>query len=88
MNKIHILDTTLRDGGYCNEWRFGFENTKKIIDGLIEANVEIIECGFITNKVPHNPDVTKFNNLEQIAAIIPKNREGKIFVAMIILLKE
>ena len=82
MNKIHILDSTLRDGGYCNEWRFGFENTKKIIDGLVEANVEIIECGFITNKVTHDPDVTKFNNLEQIAAIIPKNREGKIFVAM------
>lgn len=82
MNKIHILDCTLRDGGYCNDWQFGFENTKKIIDGLVEANVEIIECGFITNKVTYDPDVTKFTTMDQIAAVIPENREGKIFVAM------
>ena len=82
MNKVHILDCTLRDGGYCNEWQFGFDNTKKIICGLVEANVEIIECGFISNKVEYNSDVTKFTNVEQISAVIPKNRENKIFVAM------
>lgn len=82
MNNIHILDCTLRDGGYCNEWRFGFDNARKITNGLVESNVEIIECGFITNKSVYNPDVTKFNTLEQAAMIIPKNREGKIFVAM------
>lgn len=82
MNKVHILDCTLRDGGYCNEWKFGFGNVKKIVDGLVEANVEIIECGFITNKVEYDPDVTKFTNVEQIAAIIPPNRGNKIFVAM------
>lgn len=83
MNKVHILDCTLRDGGYCNEWQFGFENAKKIIAGLVEANVEIIECGFITNKVEYSPDVTKFTTVEEVANIIPKNRGGKIFVAMI-----
>ena len=82
MNNIHILDCTLRDGGYCNEWRFGFENARKITNGLVESNVEIIECGFITNKSIYDPEVTKFNTLEQIAKIIPENREGKIFVAM------
>ena len=41
MNNIQILDCTLRDGGYCNEWRFGFENAKKITQGLLEANIEI-----------------------------------------------
>lgn len=82
MNKVHILDCTLRDGGYCNEWRFGFENAKKIIDGLVEANVEIVECGFITNRVEYDTDVTKFNTIDQLAAVIPSNREGKIFVAM------
>ena len=38
MNKVHILDCTLRDGGYCNEWRFGFDNIRKITSGLVEAN--------------------------------------------------
>lgn len=82
MNNIHILDCTLRDGGYCNEWRFGFENARKITHGLQEAGIEIIECGFITNRVSYNPDVTKFTTIDEVAKIIPENREGKIFVSM------
>ena len=82
MNNIHILDCTLRDGGYCNEWRFGLDNTKKITRGLVEANVEIIECGFLTNRVAYNPDVTKFTAVEEIARIIPEDRENRIFVVM------
>ena len=82
MNNIHILDCTLRDGGYCNEWRFGLENAKKITHGLQEAGIEIIECGFITNRVVYDLDVTKFTTVSEIAKVIPKNREGKLFVAM------
>lgn len=82
MNKVHVLDCTLRDGGYCNEWAFGFDNARKITSGLVEANVDIIECGFITNCVDYNPDVTKFNTMDEISKVIPENRDGKIFVAM------
>ena len=32
MKRIQILDCTLRDGGYCNNCCFGFENEKKIIN--------------------------------------------------------
>ena len=28
---INILDCTLRDGGYINNWEFGLENIKKTI---------------------------------------------------------
>lgn len=82
MNNIHILDCTLRDGGYCNEWRFGFDNAKKITHGLQEAGIDIIECGFLTDRVTYDPDVTKFNTISEVAKIIPENKEGKIFVAM------
>lgn len=82
MNKVHILDCTLRDGGYCNEWQFGFENTKRITEGLVEANIDIIECGFLTNKVSYSPDVTKFTTVNEIIPVIPENREGKLFVVM------
>ena len=43
MSKIQVLDCTLRDGGYCNNCRFGFENERKIVHGLVEANIDIIE---------------------------------------------
>ena len=49
MSKIQVLDCTLRDGGYCNNWRFGFDNEKKIVSGLVEANIDIIECDFFVN---------------------------------------
>lgn len=82
MNTIHVLDCTLRDGGYCNQWKFGFENTKKIAKSLVDANVDIIECGFLTNRVTYNPEITKFTTLDEIAAVIPVDRKGKLFVAM------
>lgn len=82
MNSVHVLDCTLRDGGYCNQWQFGFENTKKITGGLVESGIDIIECGFLTNKVTYDQNITKFNTLEQIASVIPQNRKGHLFVVM------
>lgn len=82
MNKIQILDCTLRDGGYCNEWRFGFENAQRITEGLSKANVEIIECGFLTNRVEYNPDVTRFTSTEEVAKIIPRERKENTYVVM------
>lgn len=83
MKILKVLDCTLRDGGYCNEWHFGENNIKRIIDGLTEAGIDIIECGFLTNKTPNHPDITKFNRIEEIAKFLPKNRDGKIYCCMI-----
>lgn len=82
MNNIRVLDCTLRDGGYCNDCQFGFGNIKKITAGLVEANIDIIECGFLTNKVLYHQDVTRFTSLDEVAQIIPRERTGKLFVAL------
>ena len=47
---LQVLDCTLRDGGYCNEWNFGSENKKRIVSSLVDAKIDIVECGFITNQ--------------------------------------
>lgn len=83
MNKIHVLDCTLRDGGYCNQWRFGFNNILDIINGLTKAKIDIIECGFLTQKIVYDKDVTKFTSLDEINDLIPKNKDGQMYVAMI-----
>lgn len=83
MKKIQILDCTLRDGGYCNQWQFGHHNILKIISSLNEANVEIIECGFLTNKVKYNTDVSKFTSTEELSTVIPAERNGRLYVAMV-----
>lgn len=80
---VKILDCTLRDGGYCNNWRFGSDNTHQIIQALIEANIDIIECGFVSEKVDKDKNSTQFPSLEAVAEVLPKERAGKLFVCMI-----
>ncbi len=58
---IKVLDCTLRDGGYINDWRFGKENIKKVIKRLEEANIDIIECGYLVDKKKNSIDSTLFN---------------------------
>lgn len=83
MGSIEVLDCTLRDGGYCNQWKFGYNNIKKIVSGLNSAGIEITECGFLTQKVEYVPGVTKFTSVDQITEFLPKDRTGKLYVAMI-----
>lgn len=47
MGIIKLLDCTLRDGGYVNDWRFGFHTAYDITQKLIEANIDYIEMGFL-----------------------------------------
>ena len=47
MGKVFLLDCTLRDGGYINNWEFGLEGIKAIINKLEETNIEMIEIGFL-----------------------------------------
>jgi len=82
MKSIRVLDCTLRDGGYCNQWKFGKENIEKIVASLIEANIDIIECGFLTNKVEYDSDISKYSSIEDIKSILPQKKEGKLFVVM------
>ena len=83
MSKIKLLDCTLRDGGYCNNWSFGQANIHSIISGLVEANIDIVECGYVSQKQEFDIDRTQYTSFEQIGQFIPNDREGKIFVAMI-----
>ena len=49
MGNINILDCTLRDGGYVNDWHFGKDAITGIINKLSLSNVECIEVGFLRN---------------------------------------
>lgn len=83
MNRIYVLDCTLRDGGYCNEWNFGEKNIQYILAGLEQANADIIECGFLTKKVKHTPAISKFDTFEQLKEVITPIKKYSQYVAMI-----
>ncbi len=74
---IKVLDCTLRDGGYVNNWDFGKNSIDKIITNLTLAKVNFIECGFLKN-VTYNPDFSLFSDINQLNDIINnKNSETK-----------
>ena len=65
MSNIKILDCTLRDGGYVNNWEFGFENIQKIIDNLTKSKVDYIECGFLKN-IEYNKNLSLFDKVSRL----------------------
>lgn len=80
---VKILDCTLRDGGYVNDWNFGKFNISKIISKLSYANVDIIECGFLNNEYKWTDDFTKFNSIKKIEQVIENKKNNSMYVAMI-----
>ena len=58
MKKIRLLDCTLRDGGYVNDWKFGYNNIISIFERLVDANVDVIEIGFLDDRRPFDIDRT------------------------------
>jgi 4-hydroxy 2-oxovalerate aldolase len=83
MKNIKILDCTLRDGGFVIDMNFGHHIISGIIEKLHQANVDVIECGFLKN-VEYKDGVTLFQRVEQISSFLPENRKKNIsFVALL-----
>lgn len=81
MGNIRLLDCTLRDGGYINEWKFGHHTIKDIIKKLIESQVDYVEVGFLRN-CEYSADAAVFNNCAEISNILPQNKGKTMFTAM------
>ena len=84
MKRISVLDCTLRDGGYVNHWNFGYDAISDIVDLLVDANIEIIECGFLRD-LPYDPDKAVFSDVSQIVPFISPKKPGTFYVGMIAL---
>ena len=86
MRNIKILDCTLRDGGYINNWEFSKKIGTAISTSLLESKVDIIECGYLTTKNSQNI-TTLFNSFEQLESYykdsINKKSEITSLVVMI-----
>lgn len=80
MSKIKVLDCTLRDGGYINDWNFGREKAKIIVDLLQKSNLDYIEVGFLTTK-KSTEDQTLLDSFDRIETFLPKDYDkNRLFV--------
>ena len=52
MGEVKLLDCTLRDGGYVNDWEFGRNNLIALFERLVDSEVDIIEVGFLDDRRP------------------------------------
>lgn len=60
MSQISLLDCTLRDGGYLNDWEFGHDNIVNIFERLVSAEIDIIEIGFLNESREYDTNRTIF----------------------------
>ena len=80
---LKVLDCTLRDGGYINDWNWGFGTARNIIYQLLLAKVDIIEVGFLRNVEKYNEDITVCNRIEELNRLLPEEKgDGVIYSAM------
>jgi len=59
--KTKILDCTVRDGGYINNWNFSQLQVRELYKTLVNSNVDFMEIGFRDNlKTYNNKIVSKW----------------------------
>jgi 3-deoxy-D-manno-octulosonate cytidylyltransferase len=63
---LKLLDCTLRDGGYINNWNFSDSDINYIISKLIQSNVDIIELGYFDPINGKEYNSTRFSNLNNL----------------------
>lgn len=73
MNKIYVLDCTLRDGGYINDWRFGDDNAREIVNLVSASGVDVAELAFI-KLCKYEKDKIEFSDMKQITKLFRPSR--------------
>lgn len=84
MKRIRLLDCTLRDGGFVNNWHFGEDAISNIFDRLELAGIDIIEVGYLRDYVKYDINETQFPDTASIGRIIPAKKCADSLVVAII----
>lgn len=81
---ICLLDCTLRDGGYINDWNFGSSVISGIYKRLDKSGVDFIEVGFLDHRREFDANRTIFPTTDALNKVYERVQEtNAIPVAMI-----
>ena len=81
MRHAKILDCTLRDGAYLIDKNFGEMNIKGIVSGLVEANTDFIEIGFLQDE-GFGEGKTVFLNSRDAKKYVPEDKKNSRFAVL------
>lgn len=81
MDKYNLLDCTLRDGGYINNWEFGTNTIMEMLQDSTEAGADYIEVGYLNS---HNKKkgAAIYNTIEEVKNVLPSEKKNTIYLAM------
>ncbi len=82
MGNIYLLDCTMRDGGYINNWEFGYEAIRNIGRKLAKSGIEGFEVGFIKGS-SFSKDRTVFPDVMCIEEFISPKDPDLMYVGMV-----
>lgn len=84
IKNVTLLDCSLRDGGYVNDWEFGHGVITGMYKRLDEAGVDYIEVGFLDDRRSFDANRTIMPNTDAINKIFGRiEKKHAIPVAMI-----
>ena len=46
MKEVNILDCTIRDGGYYNNWNFDIHSVRSYLNQIYKTKIKVVEIGF------------------------------------------
>lgn len=81
MKHAQLLDCTLRDGAYLVDKKFGDDVIRGIINGLLDAKMDVIEIGFFQDE-GFGEGKTVFRNSVDARRFIPDDKRGTMFAVM------
>jgi len=82
MSKVYLLDCTLRDGGYINDWNFGEETIKGFGKKIEKTGIELFEVGFIKGDI-YDPDKSLFPDVDSFKNVITPKSSSIKYVGML-----
>lgn len=81
---IVLLDCTLRDGGYNNDWEFGKNTIAGVFERVVSAGIDFIELGFLDQNRAFDANRTIMPDTDSMGRIYGKlDRKNTRLVGMI-----
>lgn len=84
MKNRQLLDCTLRDGGYINDWEFGHDKITEIFERLVSSGVNIIEVGFLDERRKFDINRTIMPDTQAVNKIFAGLDKGNAMVVAMI----
>ena len=80
MDNMKLLDCTLRDGGYINDWEFGNDSIINIFERLVSAEIDIIEIGFLDDRRPFDHNRTILPDCQSVNILFDGIEKGNALI--------